>query len=61
MENMDLQKLFEIAGSQGRSPVLDKALSEHSQVEKHTIRSLSVQYNIKAISFNGELVDTNEI
>lgn len=58
---MTLQKLFEIANSQGKVPVLAKALSEYSHEEKHTILSLSVQYNIKVISFNGALVDTNEI
>ena len=58
---MDLQNLFEIASSQGRTPVLAKAISEYSEDEKHVIRSLSFQYDIKTISFNGELVDTNEI
>lgn len=58
---MELHKLFEIAKSQARVPSLPNEFCDYSQEEKHVIRSLSVQYCIENISFNGVLVDTNDI
>ncbi|MGL1337442.1 hypothetical protein ACSTJQ_12735 [Vibrio parahaemolyticus] len=58
---MELQKLFEIAKSQARTPSLPSEYCDYSQEEKHLIRSLCVQYCIENISFNGVLVDTNDI